>query len=284
MRKLILKMSLSIDGFVGGPNGTTHLTLLSFGAVVCQVPLLDMQRYSKLLAGASWMAEYGDPDKPEEWAFIRTFSPYHTVRKDVKYPPVLLTTSTRDDCVHPGHARKMMARMQEQGHDVVHDARGVHEDEGAPPDLEGVAVASRRFSFPAVQVQQAFPAHGVEPLAEPRIDPGKYPPPGPGQVLRVVRGKEQSIDILPDQLTRDRIPPGLQPVGGTLQDLGAAFRRCVGPLRVTAVHGLDGRPHVPLARTWKHTDDVVELGGITPLERLPAGGGHPLPADEVPVH
>ena len=111
-------------GIMGGSNGGllmgNMLTLYPrlFGAVVCQVPLLDMQRYSKLLAGASWMAEYGDPDKPGDWEFIRTFSPYHNVRKDVKYPPILFTTSTRDDRVHPGHARKMTARMLEMGHDV----------------------------------------------------------------------------------------------------------------------------------------------------------------------
>jgi prolyl oligopeptidase len=86
--------------------------------VVCEVPLIDMRRYSTLLAGASWMAEYGDPDVPEQWEFIRTFSPYHNVRKDVKYPPVLFTTSTRDDRVHPGHARRMMAKMAGMGHDV----------------------------------------------------------------------------------------------------------------------------------------------------------------------
>ena len=91
-----------------------------FGAVVVQVPLLDMQRYSKLLAGASWMAEYGDPDKPEEWAYIRTFSPYHLFDPAKKYPPVLFTTSTRDDRVHPGHARKMMAKMEAAGKDVLY--------------------------------------------------------------------------------------------------------------------------------------------------------------------
>ena len=91
-----------------------------FGAVVCQVPLLDMQRYHKLLAGASWMAEYGDPDKPEEWAYIQTWSPYQLVRKDVKYPKVFFWTTTRDDRVHPGHARKMVARMIEQGHPVYY--------------------------------------------------------------------------------------------------------------------------------------------------------------------
>ncbi len=110
-------------GIQGGSNGGLlmgNMTVLYpelFGAVVCQVPLLDMKRYSHLLAGASWMAEYGDPDTAD-WDFIKTFSPYQNVKKDVTYPPVLFTTSTRDDRVHPGHARKMFARMQEQGHDV----------------------------------------------------------------------------------------------------------------------------------------------------------------------
>ncbi|MGZ8994242.1 MAG: prolyl oligopeptidase family serine peptidase, partial [Burkholderiaceae bacterium] len=87
-----------------------------FGAAVAQVPLLDMRRYSKLLAGASWMAEYGDPDVPEQWAYIARYSPYQNVRKQAIYPPTLFVTSTRDDRVHPAHARKMFARMREQGH------------------------------------------------------------------------------------------------------------------------------------------------------------------------
>jgi prolyl oligopeptidase len=89
-----------------------------FGAAVAQVPLLDMKRYSKLLAGASWMAEYGDPDVPDQWAYIAKYSPYQNVRRGVRYPPTLFVTSTRDDRVHPAHARKMFARMQEQGHDA----------------------------------------------------------------------------------------------------------------------------------------------------------------------
>ena len=89
-----------------------------FGAAVAQVPLLDMKRYSKLLAGASWMAEYGDPDVPEQWAYIGKYSPYQNVRKQAIYPPTLFITSTRDDRVHPAHARKMFARMREQGHDA----------------------------------------------------------------------------------------------------------------------------------------------------------------------
>ena len=91
-----------------------------FGAVHCGSPLLDMRRYHKLLAGASWMDEYGDPDKPEEWEYISKYSPYQNVRKDRRYPPILITTSTRDDRVHPGHARKMAARLEEQGHKVLY--------------------------------------------------------------------------------------------------------------------------------------------------------------------
>ena len=86
-----------------------------FGAIVCQVPLLDMKRYTSCSAGASWMAEYGDPDKPEEWAFIQTFSPYQNVEEGKRLPADALHTSTRDDRVGPGHARKMVARMHEMG-------------------------------------------------------------------------------------------------------------------------------------------------------------------------
>ncbi len=113
-------------GIMGGSNGGLLVGAVMvqrpelFGAVVCSVPLLDMQRYHKLLAGNSWMAEYGDPDKPEEWAFISKYSPYQNVKRGVKYPKVLFATSTRDDRVHPGHARKMAARMIEQGHDVLY--------------------------------------------------------------------------------------------------------------------------------------------------------------------
>ena len=113
-------------GIMGGSNGglLTGAVLVQrpdlFNAVVSQVPLLDMRRYNKLLAGASWMGEYGDPDVPEQWAYISKYSPYQNVFKDKKYPRVLFTTSTRDDRVHPGHARKMVAKMEEQGHDVLY--------------------------------------------------------------------------------------------------------------------------------------------------------------------
>lgn len=113
-------------GIEGGSNGgllvgaafTQRPEL--FNAVVCAVPLLDMRRYHRLLAGASWMAEYGNPDLPEEWAYISQYSPYQNVKAGATYPEVLFTTSTRDDRVHPGHARKMAAKMIAQGHPVLY--------------------------------------------------------------------------------------------------------------------------------------------------------------------
>jgi len=112
-------------GIMGGSNGgllvstvmTQHPELL--GAVVCQVPLIDMIAYTHIGAGASWEAEYGDPAKPDERAYILKYSPYQNVHKGTAYPPVLFTTATSDDRVTPVHARKMAARMEEQGHDVL---------------------------------------------------------------------------------------------------------------------------------------------------------------------
>ena len=85
-------------------------------AIVVQVPLLDMKRFNHLLAGASWMGEYGNPDT-DDWDYISQYSPYHNIREDVNYPKAFFATSTRDDRVHPAHARKMVARMSEMGHD-----------------------------------------------------------------------------------------------------------------------------------------------------------------------
>lgn len=113
-------------GIQGGSNGGLLVGNMIarypdlFSAAVCQVPLLDMRRYHLLLAGASWMAEYGDPDSLGEWDFIKTYSPYQNIKPTTEYPAVLFTTSTRDDRVHPGHARKMMALMKAQGHDVTY--------------------------------------------------------------------------------------------------------------------------------------------------------------------
>lgn len=140
-------------GIQGGSNGGLLMGVMLtqrpdlFKAVVCQVPLLDMRRFNQLLAGASWMAEYGNPDEPDQWAYIKKYSPYQNVSKDKKYPRVLFTTSTRDDRVHPGHARKMVARMKEQGHDVLYyeNIEGGHG--GAANNKQSAYMSSLAFSF-----------------------------------------------------------------------------------------------------------------------------------------
>lgn len=111
-------------GAQGGSNGGLLMGIMLtkypelFGALVCSVPLLDMKRYHLLLAGASWVAEYGNPDDPGDWAFISEYSPYQNISADREYPALLMTTSTRDDRVHPGHARKTTAALEEAGHRV----------------------------------------------------------------------------------------------------------------------------------------------------------------------
>lgn len=117
------------------------------GAVVIEVPLLDMKRFNRLSAGASWMAEYGNPDKPEEWAYIQKFSPYHLFDPTKTYPPVLFLTSTRDDRVHPGHARKMAAKMIEAGKDVTYyeDNEGGHD--GAASNAQSAYISALIYSF-----------------------------------------------------------------------------------------------------------------------------------------
>ena len=140
-------------GIMGGSNGGLLVGAVLtqrpdlFNAVVCQVPLLDMARFHKLLAGASWMAEYGDPDKADEWAWISRYSPYHNVKAGVTYPQVLFTTSTRDDRVHPAHARKMAARMLEQGHDVLYyeNIEGGHG--GAADNAQRANLQALEFSY-----------------------------------------------------------------------------------------------------------------------------------------
>jgi prolyl oligopeptidase len=108
----------------GGSNGGILITNMltrypeRFGALFCTIPLIDMRRYTKLLAGASWIAEYGDPDKPEEWAWLQTYSAYHTAKPGQHYPPILIATTRRDDRVHPGHARKMTAKLQAMGYEA----------------------------------------------------------------------------------------------------------------------------------------------------------------------
>ena len=112
-------------GIMGGSNGGLLVSTVMvqrpdlFGAVVCQVPLVDMLAYTHIGAGASWEGEYGDPADPKMRAYILTYSPYQNVKAGVRYPPVFFVTATSDDRVTPVHARKMAARMEAQGHEVL---------------------------------------------------------------------------------------------------------------------------------------------------------------------
>ncbi len=118
-----------------------------FGAVICQVPLLDMMRYHTLLAGASWMAEYGNPDVPAEREYILAYSPYQRVYSGIQYPKIFFMTSTLDDRVHPGHARKMAARMIEQGHSIFYfeNTEGGHG--GVANNKQQAEATALRFVF-----------------------------------------------------------------------------------------------------------------------------------------
>ncbi len=140
-------------GIMGGSNGGLLVGVAFtqrpdlYNAVVCQVPLLDMKRYNKLLAGASWMGEYGNPDIPEEWEYIKAYSPYHNLKKGVTYPEVFFYTSTRDDRVHPGHARKMVAKMIDMGYPIYYyeNVEGGHA--GSSTNEQSARSSAMTFSY-----------------------------------------------------------------------------------------------------------------------------------------
>jgi len=140
-------------GIMGGSNGGLLVGVAFtqrpdlYKAVVCEVPLLDMQRYNKLLAGASWMAEYGNPDIPEEWEYIKKYSPYHNLKKGMLYPELFFITSTRDDRVHPGHARKMLAKMNDLGYKCYYyeNTEGGHA--GSSTNEQKAKSNALKFSF-----------------------------------------------------------------------------------------------------------------------------------------
>ncbi|MEM9689362.1 MAG: prolyl oligopeptidase family serine peptidase [Pseudomonadota bacterium] len=139
-------------GIRGGSNGglLTGVMLTQrpdlYNGVVVQVPLLDMKRYNKLLAGASWMAEYGNPDT-DDWEFIKAYSPYHNLDPDADYPKAFFTTSTRDDRVHPAHARKMVARMREMGHDLYYYENTVGGHGGASDNKQAAYNEALIYSY-----------------------------------------------------------------------------------------------------------------------------------------
>ncbi|HEY4252029.1 MAG TPA: prolyl oligopeptidase family serine peptidase [Roseomonas sp.] len=123
----LVRRGVTVPGRIAAEGGSNGGLLIGnmltrfpdrFGALFCTIPLLDMRRYAKLLAGASWVAEYGDPDQPEDWAFLQRISAYHLAAPGGRYPPILIATARKDDRVHPGHARKMAAKLQELGHEA----------------------------------------------------------------------------------------------------------------------------------------------------------------------
>jgi prolyl oligopeptidase len=118
-----------------------------FGALFCTIPLIDMRRYTRLLAGASWIAEYGDPDKAEAWEWLKTYSAYHAAKPGQPYPPILIATTRRDDRVHPGHARKMAAKLQAMGYEAYfHEpAAGGHDYGKDNKERAGFQVLGLRF-------------------------------------------------------------------------------------------------------------------------------------------
>jgi len=129
-------------GIQGGSNGGLLVGAVTmqrpelFNAVVCQIPLLDMIRYTKLPPGASWMDEYGNPEDAKFREIILKYSPYQNISPDKKYPKIYFQTTQADDRVHPGHARKMAARMKELGHDVLffESTDGGHGGGGVKPE------------------------------------------------------------------------------------------------------------------------------------------------------
>ncbi|WP_160119560.1 prolyl oligopeptidase family serine peptidase [Rhodovarius lipocyclicus] len=121
----LVKRGVTVPGRIAAEGGSNGGLLIAnmltryperFGALFCTIPLIDMRRYTKLLAGASWIAEYGDPDVAADWAFLQHISAYQVAEPGRPYPPILLATARRDDRVHPGHARKMAAKLQAMGY------------------------------------------------------------------------------------------------------------------------------------------------------------------------
>lgn len=142
-----------------------------YAASIVGSPLFDMQRYSKLLAGASWISEYGDPDKPEDWAFMKLYSPYQNVRPGVRYPPMFLYLSTQDDRVHPGHARKWKALMEANDNPVYYHEylEGGH-SVGADRAEDAVRAAMEWAFLKTVLPAQA---ESAIPVGQPPVERGR---------------------------------------------------------------------------------------------------------------
>jgi prolyl oligopeptidase len=147
---------LGIKGQSNGGLLVSAVTMLRpdlFNAVLCSVPLLDMKRYHLLLAGNSWISEYGDPNDPDTWDYIKTYSPYHNIKQKEKYPVILFTTSTKDDRVHPGHARKMVAKMQGMNHQVLYFENQEGEHAGAADHIQTAKITALEYAHMLSRLQ-----------------------------------------------------------------------------------------------------------------------------------
>jgi prolyl oligopeptidase len=109
--------------------------------------MLDLKRFNKLLKGMSWLDEFGNPDNAADWRFMRTFSPYHNIKRGVHYPPILLTSSTLDDRLHPAHARKMTAALKEAGHEALYYENREGGHRGASNVEESAFIYALGYSF-----------------------------------------------------------------------------------------------------------------------------------------
>lgn len=138
-----------------------------FGAAMIGVPLTDMKRYNKLLAGASWMAEYGNPDVPADWAFISRYSPFHAVRAGEPYPVPFIYTSTKDDRVHPAHARKFAARLDAKGYPYFY----YENMEGGHAGVASLKEAAYRMALMLTYLNRELRGIGRDSLSPPRFDP-----------------------------------------------------------------------------------------------------------------
>jgi prolyl oligopeptidase len=118
-----------------------------FGALVCDAPVLDMRRYPLMGVGAASVAEFGDPDDPEDWEFMAKYSPYHNISAATRYPPVLITAAINDDRVQPGHARKMTAALQAAGHRVLYYERVEGGHSGAANTAQAAFNMALQYEF-----------------------------------------------------------------------------------------------------------------------------------------
>jgi prolyl oligopeptidase len=152
-------------GIMGGSNGGLLMGVMLnqrpdlWNAVIIQVPLLDMLRYHKLLAGASWVDEYGDPEIAQERGFLQTMSPYQNFDAAKNYPTPFFVTSTKDDRVHPGHARKMAKLFEAAGKPFLYYENTDGGHSAAANQQESAKRTALEFTYLAEQLKLENRSH-----------------------------------------------------------------------------------------------------------------------------